>query len=752
MWLAVITDELYVSETSNFLAVNRGDGTFAFVPYTTEGDTQKGHLTGRLKMLRALAANPGKVFPCEKWYQIVAGVRHPEIDLYGATSASKCTLLNELRHAISKALPNNENAQAAQMRITEVFPIEFADEGYALTGVNGEIAVRCEFDQDGNRIDAADIGAASPGATDANKEDVRQYLKGLSRMEIFTKIRTRSTVPGQRAVEMPIERYQHRRLCDKAGNLVTEASLLRFDGNVRVRYVVAEAGCGKTVLSQVLVQAALSQHALSTLSAKLLEAINALDGEVDNAGLVPFYFSFNPPYGAPGAPLDSSTESLLPSFLGGLVDSYQAPLPHEVEARTSLIASLGNRAVFIVDALDEATDYEKAQIVLLQVMGTFPEAGLVVTSRRLSSWPAFALYNGQAREDCDVVELLPLEAGEEQMEMLQRHLTAWLTPEEAVDADQVSNVLSNHHASALLANPLFATYVAQKCSIDSGSLTVDVHAACMEAVGTLLGKAADVLNRSVRDGARHLEGTELKRTLARVSLALQLDAAGAFDSERDGLFAIPLEGELAFLRKVADLATSREDDAADGFCSAMVIASSNDGAREGFLSHVEACRSAVVASGVVSYDPSCSACSFVNPVIKRYLAAWALVELLARAPKEGRVVLSKLLRRPSCDGAGDVVVMCVSIAHKEREETGASYWSEVIQLAIVNEVLKLELHIPQEPEFPSVLLEEVAERTFGDSHLEGYQTRACLRPYRDMLRAVVGSLRREASDEPARNL
>ncbi len=737
-WYAVIEGALYINEEAPKLAVRGQDGSFTFVDYTNSKGLQGGDAKGRWRMLLEMAQHPGNSYDYEKWHETVTGSKYAGVGS-NAVQRSKGEMLSDLGYALGRVDSNVE--------IDAKFPILCSDGAYKLVGVEGTCAVEFEFDETGKCVDAAGSGHAA----DANAECVEKYLEGLSRLEIFTKIRTRSNALAQHAVTMSIDSYQHRRLFNQSGSPVKEASLLEFVGGVRVHYVVAEAGCGKTVLSQLLVQVALSQHFLSALSADTLEKVGATDARNGRAGMIPFYFSFNPPYGSPGVKLANAQEPLLRSFLEGLVYSYEAPLPYDIEDREGLIASLGDRAVFIVDALDEADDYGKAQNVLLQAMRAFPEAGLIVTSRRLASRPAFVLYNGQVRGDCDAVELLPLEAGDEQAEMLKGHLAAWLAREEVMDTDCVKSVLSNHYVSALLANPLFAAYVAQECTISDHAMTVDVHAACEEAVSSLLDKAASALNNSMRDSAVLLEATVLKRTLARISLALELDAAGAFETVQDGLFPVSIEGELAFLRDVANIAARGDGVPANDFCSAMVKVSKHDGIQRGFLSHSDTCRLAVVASGVVSYDPSCSACSFVNPVIRRYLAAWALVELLAHFPEDGHEALRRLLHHLSYDGARDVVVMCVSIAHNELSETGVGHRSQAVQLVAVNEMLKLECLLPQESKALSTLLDEIAERTFGNSHLAGYEIRAQVHPYRDMLRVVVSLLREEGSDAPARN-
>lgn len=567
-----------------------------------------------------------------------------------------------------------------------------------------------------------------------------KYVTDLASLSYFSNLIYRSDVE---VGHLEIEAFVPREVLI-AGERRSLADLVDF-GDTKIKILTSKAGEGKTSCLIALIRSFGSENGELSLLLGF--------GEDDRRKRqIPFFYSFNPGRGLSRSILDEGSYSeILENLMCG-----RTMLP-ELGDLEKLIETLGDKAFFVLDALDEAAELSLAIKAINGLARRFPQAGIIVASRPLSQRPQFA------SEDDSFCRLMELPRAYK-IELIKRHLAdsnkdVQLTEEAMISCAE--ELVDGKYTSKIISTPIFACVASRGMVYDKnkgGFKAASPGSAYRTVSNVLLEKSAGVLEKWLDS----LVSAEEAESDASSTLELHQRAKKLF--RRLALVTF-LRSKLSGKLKSSfnDIATEVNMATKDGLKWDLVKRLMRQIAQD--LSFPEkscepnAWKQYLIASGIVSCSPDERGGVFLfdNREMQIYLAACGLSDLLeSNRQTDCFGLLRDLLNASPDEELAKLVVMllfCVDPGNEGSMQSGPGYVEcEVIgsSLEIVNCVI-CELAIPDEDtagysglKHRALLqaLEDVRYREFGDSVLVRFQSGtgdgAFL--YRDILDSEIGWL------------
>lgn len=454
----------------------------------------------------------------------------------------------------------------------------------------------------------SDSGGGQPSETE-HSFDFEKYRLALAKSDCFSTLSYRSLGGGPSLDTRHYVVPQVKRCGSAVSTTQKPTCLLDFDEEGGINLLIAPAGCGKTSLLRALVRSFDSESKLS----------GALGFPDDwSRDMVPFFLSFSPAAGGSRCTLEEGT---LKELIMHLYEGGGCGFP-DLEATVRLIKSLGGRALFMIDSLDEASDWGKAKRAICDLRRGCPNAKVIVSCRSMPGRDEFG-------SSCSSFFLVDLNE-KLQKELFKRYIIASHNGLEKRRADEaVSSFFDNPYTKRLARTPLFASIAAKEWTSRGGNLTrLDAGKSFSLLVESLLGKAIDVLREYLHPEIFSLGKEDLESVMGRLAVLFFL----AKLRSRDGTPAKTVGAPTASLPEVGEEVSIVNvpplDE--DSFVRLVSTIIADLGLPSQYSNNGSFCRVLAVASGVIGFDPGDKGGTFgfESEDLELFLASRGIADLL----------------------------------------------------------------------------------------------------------------------------
>ncbi|MDJ1650247.1 MULTISPECIES: hypothetical protein [Gordonibacter] len=586
---------------------------------------------------------------------------------------------------------------------------------------------------------------------DQSKEfNLDSYIEDLASLSYFADLGYRSDVEGG---HLNVKDFIERQIISK-GTTMPLAELVNFK-DIRVKILSSRAGEGKTSSLIALIRSFSSKE--TALSSRL-----GFEESDPRRNQVPFFFSFNPGRGLSRAVLKKGSYSeILKKLMCG---KTRLPRPKELEQH---IISLGEKAFFIIDALDEANDLSTAIEAIEDLTGKFPLAGFVISTRPLTERFSFA---PESENEYCLKELTRTQ----RIEFVKKYLIDGHN-DLALNDDVLNRyakiLVDAKYTSRMISIPIFASVAARGWCYDKDNQ-------CFKdiAPGLTFQTVSNVLlEKSTRVLEPLLNSVFTKEVCDEQASKSAVSTLGPLPRAKKMMRRLALA---TFLRsKFAEEVKSSFGDIAD---EANMV--SNGGMKWDLVKQVmktiahnlsfpeancdpNAWRHYLIASGCVSCSPDTNGgvFSFDSRDMQIYLAACGLSDLVASGRQSDCFgILRDLLNSSPDEDTASLIVMllfCIDPGNDGSQKAGPGYADcEVVgsSLEIINCVICELTKVDEDtggydgPKHQALLqaIQDIRNREFCDSQLVRFQSGngegAFL--YRDVLDAEIAWLEKEMAE------
>ena len=563
----------------------------------------------------------------------------------------------------------------------------------------------------------------------------KHYVERLASDTYFDKLVDRAgfgRITIDNFIVRKLRREKQRQNC-KLANLL--------DQEPRIKLFTARGGYGKTSSVIALVRAFSDS---GSVLRRRLGFSNENDERLQN---IPFFFSFNPGGGHTRPQL---TEPINPDNSTGPAISrydilenlfYHSSLPSGDELKKA-INGLDNKAVFIIDALDEADNYSCAVNSISQLVKDFKSARFIVASRSLSEKPGFL--------DSFDDEFCFAEFTEDEKKVFVKNYLSLRNQGKTIPEEELNTyalkLVTGAYTSEIFDVPLFISAATSKATYDEGSnefseiFPGDIYKNTITALIDKMSSVIDSRVRSLSSTNRSLDKKIRARKLLN-RLALVTFFKIKTKSSIDGLLGTICDTDVIIDKTTRGLEwdcirelmpkLAEDFNFSDRNCSDPNVDLSFP-EKEWCGEEANPWREYLISSGVVPCMPSDNGglFTFENDAIHTYLAASGLADLFyENRQSEALKLLSKLLFSLTNDNAKDIARFIVMLLYcfnpnnppnKEKDET-ISIGNSLQAMHYVSNGLKLKRGEQTIiTEFKNAF-EDILEEKFCESNLVEYE-------------------------------